>query len=93
MSGTDHSAGRLDTGGTGRWISFGIATYLVLGLGTAISVFLVGLFGSVLSAGPGGAFPGTGGLLGDSAVSGALLMGLLVITFLGAAVATGLLVL
>lgn len=93
MSANDHTDVRLRTdggaGGAGRWISFGVATYLVLGLGTAISVYLLGVLGSALSSGPGGALPGTGGMLTGDALSGAILIGLLVIAFFGAVVATG----
>jgi hypothetical protein len=90
MSDNDHTGSRLRTdGGIGRWISFGVATYLVLGLGTAVSVYLLGMLGSALSSGPGGVLPGTGGMLTGNALSGAILVGLLVVAFFGAAVATG----
>lgn len=75
-------------GSPGRWISFGVATYLVLGLGTAITVYLLGMLGRALSASPGGGLPGTGGMLTGNALSGAILVGLLVVGFLGALVAT-----
>lgn len=75
----------------GRWASLGVATYLVLGLGTAISVWLLGLVGDALSSGPGGStLPGIGGMMTGDALSGAIALGLLVVVFLGAAVATGL---
>lgn len=93
MSDRNHTDPRLrpdgGTGGLGRWISFGVATYLVLGLGTAITVYLLGVLGSALSAGPGGVLPGTGGMLTGNALSGAILVGLLVVAFFGAVVATG----
>jgi hypothetical protein len=93
MSDSNHTEGRRrtdgGTGGIGRWISFGVATYLVLGLGTAITVYLLGVLGSALSSGPGGVLPGTGGMLTGDALSGAILVGLLVVAFFGAVVATG----
>lgn len=95
MSHTRHTDDQLRTdggrGGPGRWASLGVATYLVLGLGTTITVYLLALLGDALSSGPGGSpLPGAGGMLSGGALSGAIVGGLLVVVFLGAAIATGL---
>ncbi|MFB6312169.1 MAG: hypothetical protein ABEH64_13425 [Salinirussus sp.] len=74
----------------GRWAALGIAVYLVVGLGTTVSLYLIGLVGGLLSPGPGGPLPATGGFLSGGSLSGALLAGLLVVAFLGAVIAAGL---
>lgn len=84
---------RTDGGATDstRWASLGIATYLVLGLGTTITVYLLGVIGGALSSSPtGSVLPGAGGMLSTGALSGAIVIGLLVVAFLGAGVATAL---
>lgn len=82
---TDGSAG-----GMGRWISLGVAVYLVFGLGTTISVYLLAVVGNAL--GPAGAIGGTSmlGLFGDGGLAGSIGISLVAVVFLSAGLATGL---
>lgn len=96
MSETRNTDGRVLTdggpsGGMGRWVSLGVATYLVASLGTVASFYLLVLAASALDSGAGGVGgPGGIGLFGDGGLAGAIGIGLAAIVFLGAGLATAL---
>lgn len=99
MSHTRHEGSRVRTdGGTGgsarNWASLGVATYLVVGLGTTISFFLLAFLMSAMGprtpAGGGGMGMSPFGMLSGGGIAGSLLLGLGLLMVLGAAIATGL---